>query len=231
MSPARRLFPVLCILALAGCSSSSGRAPTTDLTGFLNDYSSLQSGAHGTDFAVYQMEGAQWSNYDRVYLDAIPIWRGAESREGGVSQEDLQLLADAFYTAIYVKLSRFFEMAETPGGNTLRVKVAYTKIQETDRVIDVQSTRKAQPNLAPQVRRLDKPVPAMVGAATMEAVVTDAQTDVVLWAGIERRSDDTAEVVAFTWDDVMTDLEYDADMLAFHLCNAYQRKDCIRPAR
>ena len=36
------------------------------------------------------------ASYDKVMLDPVTIWRGAESKKKGASQKDIQAMADYF---------------------------------------------------------------------------------------------------------------------------------------
>ena len=96
-------FNALAVLALAGllagCAAGS-QARSVQESGFLGDYSMLSEGKEGEALRVYKNPNANWASYDKVMLDPVTVWMGADTQMKGVPPEDSQHLADLLYFKI-----------------------------------------------------------------------------------------------------------------------------------
>lgn len=228
---------VLCIILsglLAACAATK-QARDVDQTGFLGDiYPKLRKGREGEALLVYKpdkIDTARFSKYTKILLDPVTVWRGEESREKGAPQKDIQVLADHFFSLLYLTFKQDYEMVQTPGPQTLRIQVAITKLQESMVVLDVVSTVVPQARALSTLKGLATGKPAFVGEASVEAKVSDAGTGRVLAAVVDRRvGGKKLEAEAFdSWGDVNEILEFWAKMARFRLCEARGAKDCILP--
>ena len=177
---------------LAGCGSSqppSAAVPTADQTGFLANYANLRAGKDGEPTYVYRMEGSKAGKYDKIILDAVEVWRGDEAQDQGLSRDAVQFLADYLYTQLYMRLDRDYEMVDVADQTTMRVRVAYTNVNQTNTRLDVESSRVPRPNLIPQFKREteEAPPPRLSGGTSVEVAIRDAQSNVTFFAGIERK--------------------------------------------
>ncbi|MDX1412154.1 MAG: DUF3313 domain-containing protein, partial [Nitrospirales bacterium] len=141
-----RFHGFLCVVILSllvGCAATK-QARDVERSGFLGDiYPKLRKGKEGEALLVYKPEKintARFSKYTKILLDPVTVWRGEESREAGVPQKDIQVLADHFYSLLYLTFEQDYEMVQMPGPNTLRIQVAITKVEESMVVMDVVST-------------------------------------------------------------------------------------------
>ena len=227
-------FCVVILCLLAGCSATK-QARDVEQSGFLGDiYPKLRKGKEGEALLVYKPEKidtARFSKYTKILLDPVTVWRGEESREAGVPQKDIQVLADHFYSLLYLTFQQDYEMVQQPGPNTLRIQVAITKVEESMVVMDVVSTVVPQARALSTLKGLATGKPAFVGEASVEAKVSDAQTGRVLAAVVDRRvGNKKLEAEAFdTWGDVNEILEYWAKQSRFRLCEARGGSNCVHP--
>ena len=232
-----RLKGILCVVLLglvAGCASTK-QARDVEHSGFLGDlYPLLREGKEGEALLVYKPEKvdtARFSKYTKILLDPVTVWRGEESRSKGISHKEVQLLADHFFSLLYLTFEEDYEMVRSPGPNTLRIQVALTKVEESMVVLDVVSTVVPQARALSTLKGLATGKPAFVGEASVEAKLSDANSGKVLAALMDRRvGGKKLEAEAFdTWGDVNEILEYWAKLSKFRLCEARAGKNCVQP--
>lgn len=232
-----RLHGIICVLILgllAGCAATK-QARDVDQSGFLGDiYPKLREGKEGEALLVYKPERintARFAKYTKILLDPVTIWRGEESRKEGVPQKDIQILADHFFSLLYLTFKQDYEMVQAPSPNTLRIQVAITKVEESMVVMDVVSTVVPQARALSTLKGLATGKPAFVGEASVEAKISDAETGKVLAAVVDRRvGNKKLEAEAFdTWGDVNEILEYWAKQSRFRLCEARGGANCVHP--
>lgn len=223
---------------LAGCSSSQQRPavkPSVDQSGFLSDAVKLRAGGEGEPALVYRLPNSTIAKYDKVILEAVEVWRGDEAGDG-LSREELQFLADYLFTRIYVRLDRDYEMVDVPDRTTMRVRVAYTGVGESNQKMVLQSSRVPRPNLIPQFRKLAENPPRFRGSSSVELAIRDAESGVTFFAAIERKDlamPDPGED-GFGWDDLETELKFDAERVGYILCMERagpKGEGCPRPIR
>lgn len=225
---------VLLFVLLAGCASTK-QARDVEQSGFLGDiYPLLHEGKEGEALLVYKPEHidhAHAATYTKILLDPVTIWRGEESKMKGLSQEELQALADHFYSLLYLNLKEDYEMVEKPGPNTLRIQVAITKIQESMVVLNVVSSVVPQARVLSSIKGFATGKPAFVGEASIEAKLSDAHTGKVLAAVADRRvGGKKLDAKLFdSWGDVNEILEYWAKLTRFRLCEARAGENCVMP--
>jgi len=232
-----RLHGILVVVILgllAGCAATK-QARNVEQSGFLGDiYPQLREGKEGEALLVYKphiINRAQFAEYTKMLLDPVTVWRGKESREEGVPQEEVQILADHFYSLLYLTFDQDYEMVQKPSPNTLRVQVALTKLEESMVVLDVVSTVVPQVRALSTLKGLATGKPAFVGEASVEAKIADAQTGKVLAAAVDRRvggKNLSAEELD-SWGDVNEILEYWAKQARFRLCEARDGEKCVPP--
>jgi len=240
MSGLQRLALIALVLLVSGCAATK-QARTVDRLGFLKDlYPMMTQGNEdaGESLLIYKNPKVALlppNSYTKIMLDPVLIFRGRESKMGGISQDQAQLMADTFYALIYQELSKDYEMVEKPVPSALRAQIAITHLEKSWPMLDVVSSVPAPMN-ALAAGSLLKTVatgkPAFTGEAVIEAKVTDAQTGEVLRAIVDRRvGTKKLDAESFnSWSDVYESLRYWAENARYQLCKARQiRTDCPKP--
>lgn len=118
---------------LLGCAANpdSSQPPAGEATfppsGFLGDYSALRSGGAGRARLVYLDAAADFSGYERVFIDPVAVWKSDDARFAGVPASQ----RDALARELEAELKRAFagefavtEVADGPG--TLRIRSGLT---------------------------------------------------------------------------------------------------------
>ena len=211
----------------AGCATPPP-APPPGQQGFLSSYETLERGEGHRSERVRVAADADLSGFDKVVLDPVTVWRGAESRADGLSPAQLQLLSDYVYALLKQELAKRFELVSAPSPDTLRVQVALTKRDEADVVVEIFSRVLPRSRTIELVESFAANDLAMTGAAQLEYRIGDAVSGAILVEGLDRkvggRPLDTEGLPR--WGDASTVLRFWVDRFAYDLCTAQRGHDC-----
>ena len=229
----QKLYSVLLIsatLLLSGCAATKPGSPP-QYTGFLADYSILQQGKKGQAERVYTNPTADWKKYTKIQLAPVTLWRGKNSQMQGVSQADAQKMSDYFYNLMYSKFSQHYKMVREPEPNTLRISVAIVKLEEGKVTLETISTIVPQLNAATKLASLVTGKAPLVGKASVEAKVTDAQTGALLAAGVDERiGGKTLNSLSLSsWGDVENVMQFWVNRASYNLCMKRDDSHCLAP--
>ncbi len=173
-------------------------------SGFMSDYSMLRRGGEGQAISVYWNDQADFNSYSKMLIEPVTIWANPDSELSEVPAEERQQLANAFHAAMLEALSEDFEIVQVPGPNTIRVRVALTEAVASSPVLDTISTYIPQARTLTAILTLGSDTKAFVGGARAEGEARDAETGVLLAAGIDRRAGTKAlgDNTLDSWGDV-----------------------------
>ncbi len=189
-------------VAVVACATTESTRPQT-LSGFLDDYSILQPGEDDEAALVYRNPEARLGRYERVILAPVRIWYGVGTPLHDVPEEDLQTLANHLYWSMRRRLEDDYPIVEQPGPDVMRVELALTEAEGASVALDTIST--AMP-IRPYdaVKKLATGTHAFVGSAGIEGKISDARTDELLVAVVDRRAGTkNPSGVTETWSDVL----------------------------
>lgn len=222
------------LLAVSGCTPTS-RARSVDRSGFLGaEYALLKPGNSEQAQLVYLRPGVDWAAYRNVLLDPVTVWTGSESTGRGVSATDAQILVNYFFSVIRGALEKEgFSIVSAPRADTLRVKVAITKAEESNVALNVVSTVVPTFHAISSLDKLATGKPAFVGEAQIEVKVTDALTGALLAAGIDHSvGGKTLDASLLTsWGDVEAMMRLWANHGSYNLCRLQRRANCVSPPK
>jgi len=225
-----KVFAFVSLIVLIGGCAQTQQMRKTVKTGFLGkDYALLQEGKKGEALLVYKNPKANWASYDKVIVDPVTIWKDKGTKD--VSPEDLQRLANDFWSKIRQALGSDYEIVYAPGPGVIRVRVAITEAEASDPVMDTITSIIPQTRLLTGIKGIVAGgKPGFVGAASVEAKVTDAQTGMLLAAAVDRRAG-TKSIRGSTdeWGDVDAAYQYWADKFRWRLCQLRGGTNCIKP--
>jgi hypothetical protein len=178
------------LISLAGCETESTAtvADSVRSSGFLSDYSMLRRGKEGQAISVYWNDQADFNSYTKIMIEPVTIWTNPDAELNEVPAEESQELANAFHQVLHDTLSEDFEIVQVPGPNTIRLRVALTEAIASNPALDTISTYVPQARLVSTVFTLGSDTKAFVGQARAEGEARDAQSGVLLAAGIDERA-------------------------------------------
>jgi Protein of unknown function (DUF3313) len=216
---------------LSACVSSS-RARKVKPSGFLGDSAPLLTKGGKEDFLlVYGSQDADWSSYDKIILDPVTIW-GAETSTLPADQlADYQRLVNDFQGTLTAKLSKDYEMIDTPAVGAMRIQVAIINGKQANTPLKVAKTVAPFAGYADTLWTFVTGKPAFAGEVSIEYMVRDSQSQELLAAGADRRVGGTqlGKATVSSWGDVENILVYWSDLARYRLCIGRKAKDCTKP--
>jgi hypothetical protein len=174
------------VCTLVACAATRGRRGDAPESGFLGDYSQLQSVDDWPAQEVYFNPNAQWSRYDSIELDSVTLWANEDT--GKLSDENQQMLTDTLFKAIHEELSKYFEMSDQPGPDTIRVRAALTEAKGAKTVLRAITSIHPGSLLLGAAVGLSLDTANSVGTSTMEAELLDSATNERLAAVVDQRA-------------------------------------------
>jgi len=190
----------LLVLLLPSCTHRRP-GPSTEVSGFLDDYTLLREGGPDELWRSYRNPKADWHAYHAVLLEPVTLWRSGRKSLDPVPQEDLLRLVTDFQTAIRTALGEDFHVVDQAGPGVMRIRLGITDARAADPVLDVLTARRGTGRPHPAG---DGPLHAetrrFLESAVIEGEIRDAQTNALLSEGIDRRR--PGAPVLETWADV-----------------------------
>lgn len=190
----------MAIVLAAGAAQGQTREPLVDpgriiggstrqmkdvqpVRGFLPQPALLRPGASGQAALVYINPAADFASYNKVMLDAVPIWTTRDSALNKAPKSQRSAIADKFYSDLYYALVKHCEMVRSPSPGTMRVRVALTDATTPNAVVNTVATFAPYVSTAYSITSLafNKGVGHFAGTAVAEGYAIDALTGNVLW--------------------------------------------------
>src|SRR5262249_36339090 len=116
MRSSRTLAVVL--LLMAACAARKP-VPSTNFSGFLDDYSILHKGGPGDVALIYRDPDAPWTSYDKVLFEPVTLWRSGRHSLDPVPEGDLLRLVTDLEAAVRRHLGDRFALVEEPQAGTM----------------------------------------------------------------------------------------------------------------
>jgi hypothetical protein len=186
------------------------------MSGFLEDYTLLREGGANELRLVYRNPKADWHAYNSVLLEPVTLWRSGRKSLDPVPQEDLLRLVTDFQSALRTRLGEDFRFVDQPGPGVMRIRLAITDARASDPVLDVLTASRGTGRPHPAGSgALDPETRRFLESAAIEGEIRDAQTNVLLAQGVDRRRPDAPGFG--TWADVDRALAFWADRVSARL--------------
>ena len=220
------LVVVSAALLMTGCYFTGKRAPSVEFSGWMGDdvHRLLQKGGPNQALYTYAKPGVNSAWYTKMLLDPVVVYNPAKENP----TEDVQKSANNFYSILVKTLSKDYQMVKEPGPNTVRVKVAITNISPGSGTAQTITSVLPIGAAVALVSDWISGKPAGSGEISVEVILTDARTNELLGAGVDRRiADKSLRTAMDTWNAVTKVQEIWAKMFAYRLCKARGGKDCV----
>jgi hypothetical protein len=209
------------VCTLVACAASRGRRGDAPESGFLGDYSQLESLDEWPAKEVYFNPDVEWARYNTIELDSVTLWTDKSTSK--LSETDQQMLTDTLFTALHEQLSKYFEMSDQPGPDAIRVRVALTQGKGAKTVMRSLTSIHPGSLLLGAAVGLSLDTANSVGSATAEFELLDAVTNERLGAAVDQRAGTKVFALiapkrTFTkWGDVKAISDYWAERAAIVL--------------
>jgi hypothetical protein len=223
------LLPVLFAgVSMAGCAQTvalepnivqrfQGETPARPPpSGFLgSDYSLLRPAAEGSGqeaMLQYINPSASWGSYDKIMVVPITFWAADDTK---VSVHDQQVLCNYFYVTLVQYLSKNFTIAYGPGPGVAKVTAALSQATSATPGLRTVSIVWPQAHALNLLKMAATGTYAFVGSATIEAKLTDSETDELLVAFADQRFGTAAvrNATIWQWGDAENAMNYWANGL------------------
>jgi hypothetical protein len=163
----------------------------------LVDYARLSPGGEGQAELRWVDPAAKWTTYHKVMVGPVTFWAGSD--DAGISAEDQQTLCDFFYQALQKQFGQKFSVVDRPGPGVLRLQVALTDAEAATPGLRTVSMLIPQARVLATLKRLATGTYPFVGAAQVEARLSDAHSGTVLGEWADRRLGGGAFQTAAQW--------------------------------
>ena len=179
---------------------------------FGNDVSLLQPGREGQAAMVYIKPNTQWSQYDKIMLEPVQFWDGANST---VSPTDQHTLTAYAYNKLKEELQKNFTLVDQGGAGVLVLQVALVNASAATPGLRSVSVVIPQLRVINMAQSLATGSYAFVGSAEAMMKATDAETGQLLVAAIDKRSGGIAlsSAAQWKWGDAGNAINYWADKI------------------
>jgi hypothetical protein len=219
MKKSSKFIPALLLIAALvfqlGCASTSSTGKSKP-SGFLGDYSLLSAGGDGRANLLYIDESAQFSQYDKVLLEPVTVWRTSDANLNDLEAAELKQLTDHLYTSVHKELSKKYEMVQVAGPGTLRVRLALTEAVGANVAMNTVSSIIPIGLIGSSAKKMATGSHAFVGKASVEGEVLDSITNVRLLAAVDERAG-RKDPIGGKWSDANAAFDYWAEKLASRL--------------
>ncbi len=220
---------ILIVSLCLACGATLGaRDVKKAKAGFLDDYSVLEENPGPGARLRYLRKGVDWKRYDKMLLDPVQFWRGADVK-AGLDEAEKQGLANYFHSTFYERMSRDYEMVSLPQPGTMRVSIAFTRLGDRNVTLDTVSTYVPQMLLLSEIKTVFTGKPSFVGEAAFEAKFTDAHNGELLAAAVDKRVGGKTIKNMDDWADVKSAIDYWVESLAYNACTLREGADCKAP--
>jgi hypothetical protein len=237
----RRITSILLIgllIGIGGCAATQ-EAKSVEKSGFLGDYSQLKEGQRSTfsegaeDQAlwVYKNPAADFRQYKKIQLDPVTLWMSQkDSQLKDVSVEDRQRLSALLWKELDEQLRKDYEITSQPGPDVMRIQVAITEAGDSNATMDTVSSIVPQLKLLTGAKGMATGVSGFTGSASAELKVTDAATNAILVAAVDRRGGTKSlRGVTNEWHDVEEAYRFWAEKMRYRLCQWRGGMNCVEP--
>lgn len=212
---------VLCsFTVVVGCATTQ-QARSVAPSGFLKNTSQLKEGEGDQALLTYRNPRAQWSNYSKILINPVQIYAAPDADMNSDSKEERVALANYFTSALVENLKKNFTIAQRPGPDVLRLRVALTDADQSEVLLDTISTVMPIGLAVSTAKRLAFGSDTAVGFAQAEMEVLDSETSTRLAAAVDKRYGTKALRAKFgSWNHAQEAMDHWAEQISTKLVEA-----------
>jgi hypothetical protein len=213
------LSMALCGLLFASCNTTEQARYSTKESGFLKDYSMLKEGGSDEALLLYKSSDANWSKYSKVMIEPVQLWAGDDSDIKELDKKELDNIMSLLTGSLKSSLSKDFQLVDTSGAGTLKIRIALTEGEASEPVTDTLSSIVPITLALTYLSKVATGSHLSVGKASVEFEVLDSMTGERLAAGMDSRYGGKGGVSDKfeSWADVKESFKYWGDKLNMRL--------------
>jgi hypothetical protein len=173
------------VLTAGSCPTTRPPRGTPTEPGLLGDNSGLRPGKHGQAERGYNADDANFASYDAILFESVTVWKSDDTST--LTPEETQELTDYLYAAVHRELAKDYRMVEKPEPKALRLRVAITEAAGAHVVADAVTSIVPQLRTVATLGGMATNKRLLVGAASVEAELTDSVSGRRLAAAVDER--------------------------------------------
>jgi hypothetical protein len=211
----------VCLLVLSACATTQKvdiKQSGINCAFLANKCSLLTSGSKDQVGLRYvnTTSAAQWSQYSKILIDPVTFWAGDSTR---LSAADQQMLVNYTAQQLNEQLGQKFEIVNQAGPGVIKIDVALTDADSATPVLRTISMIVPQARVLSTLKYLATGSMPFVGAAQVEAKLTDSVTGQILVMAVDRRIGGGSFTTAFQWKwgDAQNAIDHWAELLTQRL--------------
>lgn len=128
-----------------------------------------------------------WRQYTRVIVDTVEIYQGSDNQFGDMSPQDRTTLARYMYSRFVEELGRRFQLASSPGPDTLRIRLTLAGAATTTPILGPLSRFDIAGGLYNGVQSVRGGEGTMTGSVLYVVEIMDANTNKLLLSYISKQ--------------------------------------------
>ena len=162
------------IITVVGLMFVAGCATTPPGSGFLKDYSQLQTDPDDKSLKWWEKKGVDWKRYKKLIIDPVVVYFHPDAKNRQIEPDVLKELTDYFRTVVIEEVQDSYPVVDAPGPDVLRIRAAITDLIPANPFLNVVTTAGVG-------------VPVDMGGASMEAMFLDSTTNELLGAVVDSK--------------------------------------------
>ncbi len=214
----------LLVVVLFGCPATQ-QLDNAQPAGFLKDYSKLRPGGEGNPILFYRNPKTDFLAYDKVLVEPVVIWPAKGTNLDNVPKKEREHLALLLQVKILEAVrAEGLGVVRNPGPRVMRIRAAITEAEQSSTAGEVVTNVLPVPG----GKKMAAGTRSLVGAAGLEAEMTDSQSGELLMAGVDRRGGGrTFQDAKNPWNDVEKAFQYWSDRFRQRLCEERTGEFCV----
>ncbi|NLS14560.1 DUF3313 domain-containing protein [Vibrio sp. SM6] len=179
------------MVIFVGCSSAP-RFAATQFTQYSDFWPGPRDGVDHVWARVGLREPERLANklakYDTVIIEPIIVVKAEKSASEELDADEIAALIQFTEQQLHNKVAQYKSVVKAPTGRTLRLQVALSNVETPNPILAVTSSVLPFGLGISAISKLATGEHTNVGAASIELLVSDAQTDAPLFAVIDRQA-------------------------------------------
>jgi hypothetical protein len=175
-------------MLLAGCSTTTLQTRSTQMSGFLSDYSMLKKGDDEQALLRYVNPAVDFKSYDKLLIEPIQVFAAPQSKLAKTEKKDVEALVNYLHATVLDQLRRDYTLVQENGPGVMRLRIALTEAKGSKLVLDTLSSAIPVGMAISAIKQIAVGTPTSVGSARVEMEMVDSLTGTRLAAAVDERA-------------------------------------------
>ncbi|QCJ01067.1 DUF3313 domain-containing protein [Agrobacterium larrymoorei] len=178
----------ICVLVASATLASCTTADPTAYSGLASAQRLKADPSDRSGRVPYRYNsGANWSEYNKIIIDPVTVYRGQDNQFIKVSEQDKAALASYMQSRFTQKLRTGFSVVNSPMPGTLRIHLTLTGAKTTTPVLGLLSHLDVGGGVYNAVQSVRDKEGSMTGSVSYAVEIYDATTNTLLSAYVTKQ--------------------------------------------